>query len=204
MPAAKPTPREEVSRRQGDHHRSLQRIAARLLYVADEEEDGLIEVDNVAAGTGRAARMRFWIVSLFFVLFSLMALIALLVWGIAIANGDDLGPRANEIVIVLILLATAPVVYWRQFQYGLGLALKKRPPLYGKGRQSTIDMLEKLFDHLGRRTGPKACFYDRNGIKRPVNRHFFHGRLRGLLLAEEARDRSLVMPPNGLDRRRVV
>src|SRR3546814_11085934 len=65
---------EEVSRRQGDHHRSLQRIAARLLYVADEEEDGLIEVDNVAAGTGRAARMRFWIVSLFFVLFSLMAL----------------------------------------------------------------------------------------------------------------------------------
>src|SRR3546814_4818268 len=79
-----------------DLHRSLQRIAARLLYVADEEEDGLIEVDNVAAGTGRAARMRFWIVSLFFVLFSLMALIALLVWGIAIANGDDLGPRANE------------------------------------------------------------------------------------------------------------
>lgn len=187
----------EIEHWESDHHRALSRIAARLLYKKDAEEQALIEIDKLAAGVERRVRLRFLTCAVLFGLCSFFALIVLSVWGVAAATGNDLGQTPAYVVIPLALIAAAAAVYWRNFQYGLGLARDKRPALYGKGRQSAIDTLETLFDYLGRRTGPKAYYYDRKGIRRPISRRHFFGRLRGLLLSEETSDRGLVMPPKG-------
>lgn len=180
-----------------DDHRKLDRMAARLLYAKEGEEQGLAEIDKVSGGIERRVRTRFLVAGIAFGISSFFTVLALLVWGTMVIGGHDPGPRYINIVFPPILIATVAAVCWRYFQYGLGLVLKKQPAFYGKCRQSTIDTLEKLFDHLGRRTGPKAYFYDRKGEKRYVSRRHFFGRLRGLLLSEAASDRSLVMPPSG-------
>jgi len=70
--------------------------------------------------------------------------------------------------------------------------------LYRGGSKATIETLEKLFEYLGRRTGPRAYFRTRAGTKRYISRHVFWGRLRGLLLSENPGDRAIVLPPYGL------
>lgn len=186
-----------VSHPVNDDHRKLARIAARLLYAKDAEEQGLAETDKVAREIDRRAQARFTVSCTVFVIASFLALIGLLVWMTKFIRGPDPGPIYVNITMPFVLIATAALVWWRYFQYGFGLVHKKQPAFYGNARQSSIDTLEKLFDHLGRRTGPKAYFYDRKGIKRYVSRRIFFGRLRGLLLSEEASQRSLVIPPDG-------
>ncbi len=108
-----------------------------------------------------------------------------------------MGRAASVAAIALLAIAACVAAYWRHFQYGLGIAEKKRAPLYGSSRRSTVETLEKLFDYLGRRTGPAAYYYDRGGRRHPIHRRHFYGRLRGLLLSEVASDRAIVLPPHG-------
>jgi hypothetical protein len=187
----------EIERQASDHHRTLSRLAARLLYTQEAEEQALAELDKIVAGIERQVRVKFMVSATLIGVSVLLTLVGLLVWGAAAIGGEDLGQGPANAILPFALIATAAAVYWRNFQYGLGLVLKKKPALYGKGRQSTLDTLEKFFDYLGRRTAPKAYFYDRQGIKHAVSRRHFFGRLRGLLLSEETSDRSLVMPPKG-------
>ncbi|WP_152528020.1 hypothetical protein [Sphingobium lactosutens] len=187
----------QIERPGSDHHRALPHIAARLLYAKEAEREALLEIDNIAAGIERKVQTRFLFCAIVFSLSSFFALIGFFVWGAETLGQHDLGQRPAYVIFPLLLIAGAAAVYWRNFQYGLGLVRHKRPALYGKGRQSTIDTLESLFAYLGDRTGPKAYFYDRKGIRRPISRRHFFGRLRGLLLSEEPGARCLVMPPKG-------
>ena len=124
-------------------------------------------------------------------------MLVLVAWGAAASDGEDIDRAASAAVIALLAIAACVAASWRHFQYGLGIAEKKRTPVYGSSRRSTVETLEKLFDYLGRRTAPAAYYYDRKGTRRPVHRRHFYGRLRGLLLSEVASDRAIVLPPHG-------
>lgn len=158
---------------------------------------GLEEVDRVAVAIERAIRRRFLISSTLFLLCVVLSLIVLAVWGAAALDGQVIDQMAAITASILLVIAASLAAYWRHFQYGWGIVNEKRIPIYGKSRKSTVATLEKLFDHLGRRTGPAAYWYDRKGIRRPVHRRHFYGRLRGLLLSEVASDRAIVLPPHG-------
>ena len=197
MPVAETSAPPGVWHRPADAHRSLARIAARLLYAKDKEELGLEEVDRVAVAIERAVRRRFLILATSFLLCILLMLLVLVVWGAAELDGNDVGHAAPIATVALLAMGACVAAYWRHYQYGLGIAEKKRTPLYGSSRRSTVETLEKLFDYLGRRTAPAAYFYDRKGRRRAIHRRHFYGRLRGLLLSEVASDRAIVLPPHG-------
>lgn len=197
MPVAETPAPTGIWHRQADAHRSLPRIAARLLYAKDKEELGLEEVDRVPIAVERAVRRRFLITATLFLLCILLAFLVLAVWGAAALDGQDIDQPAAIAVSLLFVMAASVIAYWRHFQMGLGIVDRKRTPIYGNSRRSTVETLEKLFDYLGRRTGPSAYYYDRKGNRCPVHRRHFHGRLRGLLLSEVASDRAIVLPPHG-------
>lgn len=158
---------------------------------------GLEEVDRTCASIERAIRRRFLISATLFILCILLSLIVLAVWGTAALRGQDIDKAAAIAVSLPLVIAAFVAAYWRHFQMGLGIVDKKRTPVYGNSRRSTVETLEKLFDYLGRRTAPAAYYYDRKGIRRPVHRRHLYGRLRGLLLSEVASDRAIVLPPHG-------
>ena len=188
----------EFARDNNDDHRSLARIAARLLSIAEQEHEGLAEIDKIVSGIERAVRTRYIMLAVVSSVISAFALIALLVWIVAGLTGNNLSWRPVGIIIPLILLAAAPALYWRHFQYGLGPIRAKRPALYPGGNKANIETLEKLFDYLGRRTAPRAYFRTRAGTKCYISRYVFMSRLRGLLLSENPGDRAIVLPPYGL------
>jgi len=197
MPAGKSPAPIELARDDKDDHRSLARIAARLLSFAEQENEALAEIDKIAAGIERAVRTRYFILRIVTAVFSAFALIALLFWIVAGFTGTDLGWRPAGIIVPLLLLAVGPAFYWRNFQYGLGPIRITRPALYSGGSKANIETLEKLFEYLSRRTAPRAYFRTRAGTKRYISRHVFMGRLRGLLLSENPSDRAIVLPPYG-------
>jgi hypothetical protein len=197
MPVSETPAATGIWHRPSDAHRSLARIAARLLYAKDKEELGLEEIDRVGVAIERAIRRRFLISATLFLLFILLLLIVLFVWGTATLDGEGISRAASIAVVALLAMTACVAAYWRHFQYGLGIVDEKRTPIYGKSRRSTVETLEKFFDYLGRRTAPAAYYYDRKGIRRPIHRRHFYGRLRGLLLSEVASDRAIVLPPHG-------
>lgn len=197
MPVAETSATTGIWHRSADAHRSLPRIAARLLYAKDKEELGLEEVDRVAVAIERAVRRRFLILATSFLSLILLLSLVLVVWVTAALDGEDIGQAASVAAIALFAMAACVAAYWRHFQYGLGIAETKRNPVYGNSRRSTVETLEKLFDYLGRRTAPATYYYDWKGIRRSVHRRHFYGRLRGLLLSEVASDRAIVLPPHG-------
>jgi hypothetical protein len=181
-----------------DNHRTLARIAARLLAVAELENEALAEIDRIASGIEREVRAKYIPVAVVAGFISSFVLVGLLVWIIAAFTGNNLGWRPVAAIVPMILLAAAPALYWRHFQYGLGPIRAKRPALYAGGSKATTDTLEKLFDYLGRRIAPRAYCRMPEGKKRYISHHVFMGRLRGLLLSEHAGDRAIVLPPYGL------
>jgi hypothetical protein len=181
-----------------DNHRTLARIAARLLAVAEQENDALAEIDRIASGIEHKVRARYIAMAFLFGVIAASALVGLLVWIIAALTGNNLGWQPVAAIVPMILLAAGPALYWRHFQYGLGPIRAKRPALYAGGSKATLDTLERLFDYLGRRTAPRAYCRMPEGKKRYISQHVFMGRLRGLLLSEHAGDRAIVLPPYGL------
>jgi hypothetical protein len=191
-PAATPLARDD-----SDDRRSLPRIAARMLAVAELEDQALEEIDRIASGIERAVRIKYVLLAVAFGIFSAFTVTGLLVWIVAGLTGTDLGWRPMIIVVPMIVLAAAPVLCWRVMQYGFGPIRAKRPALYPVGGTASIETLEKLFEYLGRRSGPRAYCRTRSGEKRYLSHRIFLGRLRGLLLSDNASDRAMVLPPLG-------
>lgn len=131
MPVAETSPPTGIWHRSADAHRSLPRIAARLLYAKDKEELGLEEVDRVAVAIERAVRSRYLILATSFLLCLLLLLLVLVVWGAAALDGKDIGQGASVVAIPLLAMAACVAASWRHFQYGLGIAETKRTPVYG-------------------------------------------------------------------------
>jgi hypothetical protein len=192
MPVRKEAPFIGDQKREGDHHRSLVRIAARLLYVKAYEEQGVNELALLAY---RIQSIVFWQHTLCLLSFAVCAIITfgvLLIWLAASMSSVD----PDFIAFITIFAPFAAVMfgtifYWRHFQYGFkldgGPIPKAHPAIYGDADKATVETLEKLFTYLAMRTSPQA-YYDRK---------FFLGSLRGLLLSSEASGRAIVLPPYG-------
>ena len=186
---------------ENDDHRSLLRIAARLLYAKEHEEEGTEELVQLAEGIRRIIMWRRLICVALFCLFSAFLLLAFLVWIAIVANGFDPGNRPVAVILPLATGVIGCVLYWRNLQYdlkfGLGPIQKARPAIYGSANRATTETVEKLFAYLGRRTAPRAYYVTRDGNRRYLSRYFFWGSLRGLLFSEEPSDRAIVSPPYG-------
>ncbi len=185
-------------RRESDTHRSLQRIAARLLASKELEEEALAEIDKIAAAIDRVVRWKFLVVAWLFGVSSLLSLAGFLAWLAVAVGGSDPGLRPLAVIAPLLAIVIGCLAWWRHCQYGFGALRTSRPAIYFEGSKATIDTLEKLFAYLARRTSPNAYYRTRNGVKHYLNRHHFAGALRALLLSEDAAARAMVMPPNGL------
>lgn len=179
----------------GDDHRSLQRIAARLLATKELEEEALAELDKVARGIERKIRLRFILAAIGFIFFMLLALVALAAWMTAIADRPAIGDGLLVLAIAFATAASISLLSWRYLQYPFGPFGKARLPIYPVGSAVAIEMLEKLFTHLSRRTSPKLYYRTKNGQKRDVSRTYLKNRLRGLLIADDSADRALALPP---------
>lgn len=185
-------------RPESDAHRSLQRIAARLLATRELEEVALLEIDKIPAAIDGKVRWKFRIGAGVFVLFSVLTVAALIAWFAIAITGPDQGYRPLIVVAPLAAIALGPLAYWRHLQYRFGQVRTARPAIYCGGSKATIDTIEKLFAYLALRTSPRAYYRDRDGKKRYVSRHHFYGALRGLLLSEDAAVWAMVLPPGGL------
>jgi hypothetical protein len=181
-----------------DDHRSLARIAARLLYAKELEEDGLREIDKITAATGRKLQiwnLMAWILSGIFLMITVAA--SMIFMALAVRN-IDLGILPAVIILPVASMAIMPLAIWRQYQYGLGRLRGSQPALYVNASRKTVEVFEELFRQLCLRTGPKAYYYDRSGRRRRVGRRLFMGRLRVLLLSEDEAYRCLVSPTAGI------
>jgi len=191
-PAAIPLARDDREDR-----RSLARIAARMLAVAELEDQALEEIYRIASGIERVVRIKYLLLAVMCGIFSAFTLTGLVVWIVAGLTGTNLGWRPMIVLVPMIVLAAAPVLFWRVMQYGFGPIRTKRPATYPVGASASIETLEKLFDHLGRRSGPRAYCRTRSGAKHYLSHRVFWGGLRGILLSDNASDRAMVLPPLG-------
>lgn len=193
----KPVGRLSEHGAESDARRSLQRIAARLLAVKELEEEALAEIDKIAAAIDDKVRWKFNLVGILFGVSSILTIASFLAWFAVTASGPDQGFRPLAVIAPLAAIMIGSLGYWRHFQYGFGRQQKARPAIRFEGSKATIDTLEKLFAYLAKWTSPRAYYRTRSGEKRYVNRHYFLGALRFLLLSEDAAARAMVMPPGG-------
>ena len=181
-----------------DAHRSLQRIAARLLATKDLEEEALAELDLIAAGIAKEVYWKYTFVVWLFGLSSILTMAGFMAWLAVALNGLDQGYKPLAVIAPLAAVMIGSLGYWRHFQYGFAKVRTARPAIYSGGSRATIETVEKLFAYLARRTSPGAYYWTRRGEKRPIDRLIFSCALRGLLLSEDAAARVMVMPPGGL------
>lgn len=170
-PAATPLVRDD-----SEDRCSLARIAARMLAVAELVDQALEEIDRIASGIERAVRIKYLLLAVVSGIFSAFTLTGLLVWIVAGLTGTDLGWRPMLILVPMIVLAAGSVLTWRVMQYGFGPIRTKRQADYPVGATASIETLEKLFDHLGRRSGPRAYCRTRLGEKHYLSHRIFWGR----------------------------
>jgi hypothetical protein len=198
MSAGKSPAPAPIKRDDSEDRRRLARISARMLAVAELEDEALAEIDRITSAIWRQVCVRYIGMGFIIGIAAFVVVLGLSLMLLAAFTGANLGWRPVLVLIPMLLLAVAPFLYWRHFQYGLGRIVTKRPALYGEGSKATIETLEKLFEYLARRTAPRAYCALPGGTKRYLSRHIFMGRLRGLLLSERANDRNIVLSPYGL------
>jgi hypothetical protein len=179
-----------------DEARSLRRIAARVLN--RNIKDGLDELDHITAAIDAAIRWRLIFCASFFCLFTLLLLLALIVWIKAELAGEDWGYAGLALITLFAAAALAPLLYWRNYQYGLAPFGPPRPGRYAGASKASVDVLEKLFAYLQMETSPQPFVYRANNSKRYLDRRQFFGSLRALGLSRYAGIRSGCLPPYGL------
>ncbi len=183
---------------ENDDHRSLKRIAARLLATKSFEEEALVELDGIARGIERKVRLRFILTAIGASFFFLLAFVAFAAWVAALVNKPAAGDELFYLAVGLAMPAFGCLLLWRYLQYPFGLLGQKRLPIYPAGSKATIETLEKLFACLSLRTSDKLYYRTKRGEKRYISRGYLKNRLRGLLLADDAADRALVLPSDRL------
>ncbi len=144
---------------EGDDHRSLVRIAARLLYTKPYEQKGADELVLLAAQIESIVKWRYILCTFLLVIFSLLTFVGFLAWVMAAANGNDLGFSPLIIIGPLTAVMFGILFYRRYFQYGInfgrGPIPKARPAIYGNANKETVETLERLFAYLAMRTSPR-------------------------------------------------
>jgi hypothetical protein len=181
-----------------DDHRSLKRIAARLIATKELEEEALDELDKIARGIDKRIGLWSTIAATGFCFFILLAIVSLAAWLTATAYQSNVGVGLLYLMIAFAVLGSGFPIAWRFYQYPFGRFGKMRPPIYPVGNCATVETLEKLFAYVSRRTSPALYYRTKKGDKRNVSRGYMKNRLRGLLIADLAADRAQALPPSGL------
>jgi hypothetical protein len=181
---------------EGDEARSLRRIAARLLN--RNENEGLEELNRITAGIYKKISRRFTLCATAFCFFALLFAVALIAWMAAELAGHSWGYSGLAIPILFGAAALAPLLHWRNFQYGLGADSLPKAAIYADANKASAEMLEKVFAYLRRETSPRGYVYGANNIKRYRDRRHFSASLRGLLLSKDDGIRAGCLPPYGL------
>ena len=178
-----------------ENERSLRQIAARVLN--RDIEEGLEELDRIACGIDAAIRRRYIICAILFLLCgilfaaSLINCVGFLLSG-ASATGYDL-----FVVFFFGVGTLVPLLVWRSYQHGIGQVRVPKVAIYAGASAASIVTLEKLFTYLQRKNAPQTYVYRRNGTRRDLDRRYYFGSLRGLLLAEDPNVRTGCLPPRG-------
>ena len=178
-----------------ENERSLRQIAARVLN--RDTEEGLEELDLIACGIDKAIRRRYNTCLTLFFLFGVLFAASIISCIRLLLSGGSVNDYDLLVVFLFGVGSLAPLFVWRSYQYGIGQVGVPKAAIYAGASKASITSLEKLFAHLQRKNAPQSYVYRRNGTRRDLNRRYYFGSLRGLLLAEDANVRSGCLPPNG-------
>jgi hypothetical protein len=178
-----------------ENERSLRQIAARVLN--RDTEEGLEELDRIACGIDVAIRRRYITCATLFLLIGVLFAASTINCIRLVLSGGSVNDYDLLIVFLFGVGSLAPLFVWRSYQYGIGQVRVPKAPIYAGASKASIASLEKLFAHLQRKNAPQSYVYRRNGTRRDLNRRYYFGSLRGLLLAEDPNVRSGCLPPNG-------
>lgn len=178
-----------------DEDRSLRRIVLRVLN-EDEDQAGR-ELDDIIRAVsehiGRESSIYTWAVPALLTIPPLFLLAYLVVSLISKTAGNFLFGVAQLSCLIPLYF----IWKWGRFQYGSGRLWRPREALYVDASDETKEVLEKFFSYLRREGGPKAYYRDRKGEKRYLERRYFFGTLRILLLSEFGAIRALCLSPHG-------
>jgi hypothetical protein len=178
-----------------DDKRLLRRIAARAL--CRNELDGLDELDRITNSIERSVRRPHFANSLAATILGLVFFLWTAAWIATEWSGTDTGVLPALISATLFAFAAAPLIYWRSCQYGFGRITKPIAAHYAGASKRSIDNLDRLFAYLQAEDKVRAYYERADGTRRYIDRRYFFGRLRGLLLSEHADVRSIALPPSG-------
>lgn len=173
------------------------RLAA-ARFVAKVEQDGTAELDALTSNLFKAIRPRYlaWLTAI-----GAGAALFLLAIAYALFDAFD-GPQSGNLpMIALSIIALgwfALLAAWRWFQYGFGWVRTPLSALYPNADGATSKNIDLFFGVLQRDTKLRAFYYTKVGIRSPVRRQYFFGRLRVLMLSEHDWIREPVFAPTGL------
>jgi len=178
-----------------DDDRSLRRIALRILN--ENEDQARDELDSVIQAIedqiGRQSSVYTWSVPVILIIPALCLILSIFVALASKAVADTL----LNIAIAACLIPLVMALLWRRFQYGTGRLRKPREAIYANASNETRETLEKLFAYLQRESAPRAYYRNWRGTPIYLERRYFFGNLRVLLLSEFAAVRALCLAPGG-------
>lgn len=173
----------------------LRRVAARFL--AQTEQDGLDELDTITSALFGKIRLRYvlWLIAVSVTIALLGGAILL-----AVAVAFAIPAKADIFAICALVFAVlfgATFLAWRFFQYGVGFVSAPRVAIYPDADATSAKNLDRFFSVVQLETAPRAFFYTRSGSRRILDRRYFFGSLRALLLAEHRWVREPAFSPEG-------
>ena len=173
----------------------VRRIVAR--FIARNEREGLDELDTIASSTfGQIRRKhRLWLLALLILTVILVPLF------LAAAIVDQTNSRWGSALYIAVIVDLAALLGtffgWRFSQYGFGRKLKPMPAIYANADGKLPDGLTRFFSVMQLETTPRAYFETKSGRKVFLDRRYFYGRLRVLMLSEHRWEREPMFSPSG-------
>lgn len=173
----------------------IRRIAAR--FIARNEREGLDELDAIASSTfGQIRRKhRLWLLALLILTVILVPLF------LAAAIVDQTNPKWGSALYIAVIVDLAALLGtffgWRFYQYGFGRKLKPMPSIYANADGKLLDGLARFFSVMQLETTPRAYYEAKSGRKVFLDRRYFYGRLRVLMLSEHRWEREPMFSPSG-------
>ncbi|MDE8349394.1 MAG: hypothetical protein POG74_07915 [Acidocella sp.] len=176
---------------------SLRRVAAN--FISNDEQNGLDEIDQITSRIYKKIHQKHIIFETSFTASTTMLLLSFIIVVLISPlghHGIDNALLAIEALSGLTLFAA--LLFWSRIQYNFGRKLKPRPTIHMAGSKQSLENLEKFFAVMQREATPRAYYHKKDGSKAYLDRRYFYGSLRPLLLSEDRWVRALVFSPNGL------
>lgn len=113
MPARNEANVIDEQKPEGDDHRSLVRIAARLLYAKSYEQKGTDELVLLVADIKRIVSWQYILYTFLSVIISLITFVSFLAWLLLATYRPDFGFRPLIIIRPLVVIMFGTLFYWQ-------------------------------------------------------------------------------------------